>query len=305
VAVSIGSKGVDVRFSVVIGTRDRADIVPRAIKSVLAQRAVDFELIVVDDGSRDDTPGVLASFDDQRLRVIRRANGGPAAARNTGIAAASGEWIVFLDDDDVALPGWLGRFAGLIGPGVGVVCCAAEICTPDGALIAVVRPYPQGPLFEDVTGLFIAGAFAMEIGVLREIGGYDERLTSSEQFDLGIRLVSALAKRGWEVRSIGQPGLRVERRPPAERPMASPAAQYRGIRVLLQSHGEHLTRDPHYLAGANSALGVSAARLERWSEARLALLASARVNPLSVRPWLRLAIACVPSLARRVWRLQS
>jgi glycosyltransferase involved in cell wall biosynthesis len=305
VACSIGSKGVDVRFSVVISTRDRADLVPRAINSVLAQRAVDFELIVVDDGSRDDTPKVLAGFDDQRLRVIRRANGGPAAARNTGIAAASGEWTVFLDDDDVALPGWLERFAELIGPGVGVVCCAAEVVTPDGTLIDVFRPNPQGPLFEHVTGLFIAGAFAMEIGVLREIGGYDERLISSEQFDLAIRLVPVLAKRGWEIRNIAQPGLRVERRPPAERPMTSPAAQYHSIRVLLQSHSEHFTRDRHYLAGVNSVLGVSAAQLERWSEARLALLASARVNPLSVRPWLRLAIACVPPLGRRVWRLQS
>jgi glycosyltransferase involved in cell wall biosynthesis len=295
---------VDVRFSVVINTHDRADLVPRAIGSVLAQQAAEFELVVVDDGSSDDTPAVLAELDDERVRVIRRDNGGLAAARNTGIAAVTGQWIVFLDDDDIALPGWLERFAELIGPGVGVVCCAAEYGTPDGRLLHIARPGPQGPVFGGVSGLFVAGAFAMEAELLRDIGGYDERLTCSEQFDLGMRLVPALAKRGWEIRSTDRPGLRVERRGPTERPMTSPAALYHGTLVLLESHGELIAQDRHYLATFQSVLGVSAARLGRWPKARRALLASARVKPLQVRPWLRLVLACLPPLGRRVWRLR-
>jgi glycosyltransferase involved in cell wall biosynthesis len=91
-----------VRYSVVIPTYNRAHCVGEAIESVLAQALPPHEIIVVDDGSTDDTPRVLAVFGD-RIRVIRQENAGVSAARNAGIAAATGEWIAFLDSDDVWL----------------------------------------------------------------------------------------------------------------------------------------------------------------------------------------------------------
>jgi len=83
--------------------------VAEAARSVLAQTHREFELIVVDDGSTDDTVEQLARIHDARLRVIRQPNGGSSAARNTGIAAGHGEWIAFIDGDDVWLPEKLER----------------------------------------------------------------------------------------------------------------------------------------------------------------------------------------------------
>jgi len=89
--------------SVIIPSYNRCQQLKEAIDSVLAQDFEDSELIVVDDGSTDKTPDLLADY-DEKLTAIRRNNGGVSAARNTGIAAASGELIAFLDSDDLWLP---------------------------------------------------------------------------------------------------------------------------------------------------------------------------------------------------------
>jgi GT2 family glycosyltransferase len=91
------------RVSVIIPTYNRADLVCRAIDSALAQTHPDIEIIVVDDGSTDATPGRLAAY-GARIRVLRQPNAGVCAARNNGIALAGGEFIAFLDSDDEWLP---------------------------------------------------------------------------------------------------------------------------------------------------------------------------------------------------------
>jgi glycosyltransferase involved in cell wall biosynthesis len=93
--------------SVVLPTYDRAHTLRASVESLLAQRDVDFEVLVVDDGSADDTPAVLAALRHPRLRVLRIPHGGVAAARNTGIAASGAPFVAFHDSDDVALPGRL------------------------------------------------------------------------------------------------------------------------------------------------------------------------------------------------------
>ena len=103
----------DVRFSVVIPTYNRASILPRAVRSVLAQTFDGFELVIVDDGSDDDTPEVVRSFADPRICFLRRENGGVSSARNAGAAVARGEYLVFLDSDDELLPEALARYAEL------------------------------------------------------------------------------------------------------------------------------------------------------------------------------------------------
>ena len=95
--------------SVIIPTRNRSKLLELSLRSVLWQRNVDFETIVVDDGSTDETPRVLRSLGD-RVRVLRHEHSqGVSAARNHGIAEARGEWVAFLDDDDLWAPDKLER----------------------------------------------------------------------------------------------------------------------------------------------------------------------------------------------------
>lgn len=90
--------------SVVIPTYNQARYLPQAIESVLSQSYTDLEVIVVNDGSTDDTNEVISSYKDDRLLVVNQSNRGRPAARNTGLASASGSFICFLDSDDAYCP---------------------------------------------------------------------------------------------------------------------------------------------------------------------------------------------------------
>jgi len=104
-------------FTIVVTTYERARIVRRCIDSCLGQDFVDFEIVVVDDGSADGTPAALGeAYDDPRLRlVVHPENRGINPARHTGAVEARGQWVLVLDSDDELLPGALARLRELIG----------------------------------------------------------------------------------------------------------------------------------------------------------------------------------------------
>jgi GT2 family glycosyltransferase len=100
-------------FSVVIPTYNRVHLLARTLDSVWRQRFTDFEVVVVDDGSNDGTREYLRSFGG-RIRIMQQANGGPGAARNAGVRAASGKYVALLDSDDLWFPWTLNIFAQTI-----------------------------------------------------------------------------------------------------------------------------------------------------------------------------------------------
>jgi glycosyltransferase involved in cell wall biosynthesis len=110
-------------ISVVLTTFNRAALLPRAIESVLAQTGADFELIVIDDASSDETPAYLKSLRDPRIRIrIAEKNLGPSGARNLGIEMAAAPVVAFLDSDDVYLAGRLSVPLGIFAAEPDVVC---------------------------------------------------------------------------------------------------------------------------------------------------------------------------------------
>ncbi|MGQ9686405.1 MAG: glycosyltransferase family 2 protein, partial [Thiobacillaceae bacterium] len=183
--------------SVVIPAYNAAWCVGRAIDSVLAQDYRDFELIVVDDGSTDDTAKVLAAYGDA-IHVIGKPNGGMSSARNAGIAAARGEFIAFLDADDWWLPGKLARQVALMQsrPELGFTSVAARLEDPQGKLINLwtcnheARPILL-TLFASNAGI-AGGSSALMVrrALLERVGAYDETLGGVEDADLWMRLAA-------------------------------------------------------------------------------------------------------------------
>ncbi len=116
-------------ISIIIPLYNKEPIIERTVRSVLSQSFVDFELIIVDDGSTDGSVNVVNSLRDCRIRLIRQKNGGPGKARNTGALYAKGNWILFLDADDELMPGALELFDSLIKKSDGTELISCEFIT--------------------------------------------------------------------------------------------------------------------------------------------------------------------------------
>lgn len=171
--------------------------VGRAVESVLTQTLVERELVVVDDGSTDDTADVLARYGDA-IRVIRQANAGMSSARNAGIRAARGNLIAFLDADDWWHPDKLKRQAALMRehPRVGFCSTAARVVNSEGRLLNVWQcPGQSNDMLKTLfaENAAIAGGCSAVV-VRRElfgrVGFFDESLRGFEDPDLWIRLAA-------------------------------------------------------------------------------------------------------------------
>src|SRR5437762_2348532 len=99
-APGLSTRTAAVKISIIIPLFDKSAYIERALASIAAQTFDDYEVIVVDDGSRDDGPAKVRDWNDARVRLIQQPNAGPGAARNRGIAEARADWLAFLDADD-------------------------------------------------------------------------------------------------------------------------------------------------------------------------------------------------------------
>lgn len=179
-------------FSVVIPTYNRAAKVVRAVESVLAQTLSDYDLWVIDDGSRDDTAQRLAPYGD-RLHYVAQANGGVAQARNRGMQASTGQYIALLDSDDRWHPQKLATVARAIAaqPQAGLFYSQWEAVSETGQRLWVdrsrgVRGSPYRAL---LMGDFLATSSAViKRASLQAVGGFDGSLTPCEDWDLWLRL---------------------------------------------------------------------------------------------------------------------
>jgi glycosyltransferase involved in cell wall biosynthesis len=186
--------------SAIIPTYNRAHTVCEAIDSILNQTYPNIELIVVDDGSTDDTAGALRRY-GSTIRIITQQNAGPSVARNRGIAGAAGSIVAFLDSDDLWLPGKIERQVALLERmGSSVPCCLSNISMRwntgerSSFEIAGLNPPIEEGIWlnpEEVLAtrvvLFTQGV-AIRRSVLEKIGGFDERLRLLEDHELALRL---------------------------------------------------------------------------------------------------------------------
>lgn len=179
--------------SVVIPTYNSARLVTEAVESVLAQTYARFEVVVVDDGSTDDTPDRLAPF-GPRVRVIRQENRGPAVARNTGVRAGTGDLVAFLDSDDLWMPDKLKQsVAALEGDAeAGVVYTDFRMHEIETGLRYQVPMYRTSGrmarrLFVECRGVSTS-TIVCRRACLDKVGLFDEELFRAQDWDMFIRL---------------------------------------------------------------------------------------------------------------------
>jgi glycosyltransferase involved in cell wall biosynthesis len=296
-------------FSVIICTYNRASVVGGAIQCVLDQTFDDYELLVVDDGSEDDTQQVVQGFTDPRVRYVRRENGGLSAARNTGAAEARGRYVGFLDDDDWVKPKWLERFAAvLVDDDYAVVSCGAEVVDPAGTVVNRKLPADLGPAFDNLRGLFLAGTFFVTREAYLEAGGFAESMPASHQTEFSLRLLPLCTDRGWRVGTVDEYLLRFNLRPAEHRSIRAPRRALAASEYLIERHGARLARSPRALADVYAVGGVAAARLGQFATARRLFRAAVRNSgsaALRRRNWMRYLLSWVPPVGQIVWRTRA
>lgn len=179
--------------SAVIPTYNRGHVIERAIASVLAQTYQPIEIIVVDDGSTDDTASRLAALDVPTLRYYRSdTNIGASAARNLGISHARGEFVAFLDVDDEWLPEKTARQVACFADApeeVGVVYCGIREVSPEWPGTDRI-PEHRGDLFETLRAVNVLRTSGVMVRrrVFDEVGGFDSDLAARHDWDLWLRV---------------------------------------------------------------------------------------------------------------------
>jgi len=264
--------------SVIIPTYNRRVMVREAIDSVLAQTAVAFELIVVDDGSSDGTGEDLARLSAEyakTIRIERIANRGPAAARNRGVAIARAPLIAFLDSDDLWSPTKLERQVAFmrLNPG-------CEISQTNETWIRNGRRVNPGMRHRKRAGNFFVeslrtclvspSAVLMQMRLFDSIGGFDEDMTAAEDYDLWLRILI-----DHEVGLLDEPLVTRRAGHPDQLSAATPAIDRFRILALAKLLGDDLLSPEQRLATAEvlaekcRIYAVGLARRSRIDQARL------------------------------------
>jgi glycosyltransferase involved in cell wall biosynthesis len=185
-------------FSVIIPTYNRAALLREALDSVFAQIHTDYEVLVVDDGSKDVTSSVVASYGD-RVRYFQQQNQGPGSARNLGIKYAAGEYIAFLDSDDLWFSWTLKTYHQAISYAAKpAFVCGREVKIDAGLDLAAIKPedaiftnYPDY-LSSSHESIWIGTcSVAIKTSILRAVGAFQDEHINAEDSDLWLRLGTA------------------------------------------------------------------------------------------------------------------
>lgn len=277
--------------SVIIPTRDRSGPLSLALRSVLGQREVDLEAIVVDDASADGTRELLEGIEDPRVRAARNeAPAGVSAARNRGIEMARGAWVAFLDDDDLWAPEKLRRQLDAAAATGRRWVYGGEVTVDER--LRVVDGAPPPPPEEVVAALgrhdAVPGGTSSVLvaaDLLRRVGGFDPVLTTSEDWDLWIRLT-----RAGPPACVPEPLVALSVRPGRSHAMPRMLEE---LEVVARRHGIAVDRVRHYRWAAWEALRDR----RRGRAARYYWAAALRGDPGSI---LRAVVALAwPGVAER------
>lgn len=150
-------------ISVIIPSYNRAHIIEKSVRSVLAQTFADFELLIIDDGSTDNTREVIEGMKDGRIRYVYQENAGACAARNHGISLAQGQYVAFHDSDDLWYPDKLEKQLHCIEEtGSDIVICKLAMCHPDGSKTLLPKRVGEGFITrdDDIFGFGTQNVFA-------------------------------------------------------------------------------------------------------------------------------------------------
>jgi len=272
------------KVSVIIPTYNRAHLLPRAIQTVLNQTYQDFELIVVDDGSTDNTEEIVKSFNDPCIRYIRHEeNKGAAAARNTGIKAAKGGFIAFQDSDDEWLPEKLEKQmkvfenapakVGVVYTGFWRIENNKKIYIP----FSWVKQKEGNIHKELLKGNFVTTqSIVARKECFRKVGMFDEKLPRFQDWELVIRL-----SKYYNFKCIDEPLLISYYT--SESISANNDALIKALKLILSKHFNDFAEDKKLLSKYYFSIGHNLCLNNNFKEGRNYLIKAIKTHPSSIK----------------------
>jgi glycosyltransferase involved in cell wall biosynthesis len=283
-------------FSIIIPTYNRAHILGEAVDAVIGQSFNDWELIIADDGSTDDTEKKIGVYlKDKRIVYQKQINGGVCAARNHGASLAKGEYLIFLDSDDRVDADWLMDFHSLLSDeSYDVGFCNMKELFNDGSeqMVNALKPYANS----DIQGKYIAGMFAIRKSIFKSVGGYDEQLRFGENTELGIRLRMKQIRMGFV--NACHFFYRVSEGGGGKNLLNKCESNLR----IVEKHPDYFQQNPQTKKLFLQVAAVAAAKLGNFKKAREIFRGLKKDFPNNKKVRIQFFISGIPLLAKFIWK---
>lgn len=293
------------RVSVIIPTYNRSELLVKAVASVLDQSFSDFELLVIDDCSPDDTRAKIEGIGDSRVAYFRNPeNKGVSGSRNFGIERSRGEFIAFLDDDDEWLPGKLQRQVDIldgVSTETGLVYTGVlSVDLDTGSLIETVVPRHRGKVLDDLvfSNFIPTSSVLVRKECFTAVGLFDESLAYGEDFDLWIRISSR-----YSVDYIEEPLVIHKDHPRTTTANNSLVAV--NVRRILEKHSALFASNKKGLSNYLLKIGTALCHNGELGEGRKAILGAIKAYPGDPRLYYNLALTFLgPGMYRGIKKLK-
>jgi glycosyltransferase involved in cell wall biosynthesis len=281
-------------FTIIIPSFNRVHVIDRAIQSILNQTYPDWELIIVDDGSTDNTKEILTSIlADKRIKYIYQDNAGVCAARNKGVSLATGKYLVFLDSDDNVLITWLEDFYRVKDFKYDMIFCNMKIIKPDKTikLVSCLDPYNNG----NSKGISIPGTWSIRKDIFIASGMYDEKIKYGENTELRLRFNEEMLKIGLidKYNFIYNESLNGGSK--------NHQNKIDSILYVLDKHKEHYNNKKHVKKVFLQTAAVSAVRIQQTKKANDLFKLALSENKTNVKLWLQCFFTTSDFLANLTW----
>jgi glycosyltransferase involved in cell wall biosynthesis len=284
------------RFSIIVPAYNRANTISRTLDSLYAQTSTDFEVIVVDDGSTDNTREIVSVYVQQKgLNYFYQPNSGVSAARNFGAIHANSEYLLFLDSDDTVTSNWIKDYEEkILEQGADLLYCGITRIR-NGVVIG--QTDPANPFNNGVAyGNFIPGSFCLKTELFESVGGYDTILSYSENTELSFRL----KQKGPKETFIAAYNLEYQ---VSDDGLSRNWVNRKNAMVhILQKHKITLISNKQTRYRFLSIAGVAAVHTHDWTVARKSFREACLIRPFSLLCHLRYGASLFPFIAIKFWK---
>ncbi|WP_081210065.1 glycosyltransferase family 2 protein [Salegentibacter sediminis] len=285
-------------ITIITPTFNRGKFLKRMLKSVLEQSFQNWELIILDDGSNDNTQEVVKSFDDPRITYFYFIkHSGAGDKRNEGIRRAKSKYITFLDSDDEALPDWLEKINKKILEKYSLISCGYERIQVNKTK-NIVLPQYMGDF--DIRINFKSGTLCIDKKVLQGIGGFDPSLASGLNTDLILRVLPYILTNKLSYIYINEALVRVHEHS-KNRIRNNNQAVLFGTLVLLDKHNLWFKRNPQEYKDYLGVAGAGLAKEGNFKKSRNFFIKAFKIKP-GFKPGLKIILTSIPFLGKKIWK---